>query len=321
MKKIFIAGHKGMVGSAIIRKLSSDKSIKLITRTRGELDLTSQKEVFEFFDSNDIDEVIIAAAKVGGIFANSKYPANFIYENLMIEANIIHASFINRIKKLLFFGSVCSYPKDTQQPIREDSLLTGPLEITNEPYAIAKIAGVKLCESYNNQYGVSHNIDFRAVMPTNLYGYGDNYHRDNSHVIPALIRKFHEAKVNNLEYVDIWGSGNAKREFLFIDDLAEAALYVHNLSKKDYSSITSSNVSHINIGYGDDISIRDLANLISKIIGFNGSLRFDHDKPDGAMLKMSDTSKLKSLGWSPKISLKEGIRLSYEDFRKSLNNL
>ena len=304
-----------MVGSAIARQLQSE-DCQLITKTHSELDLTNQQQVNEFMASEKLDQIYLAAAKVGGIHANNTYPAEFIYQNLMIEANIIHAAFQNGVKRLLFLGSSCIYPKQVSQPMREDALLTDTLEPTNEPYAIAKIAGIKLCESYNRQYGKSHGIDYRSVMPTNLYGPCDNYHPENSHVIPALIRRFHEAKVNNTSSVAIWGTGAPKREFLYVDDMAAASIHVMNLDADTYQAETQPMLSHINVGCGTDIAIRELAETIGKVIGYQGNIEFDSTKPDGTPRKLMDSSRLNKLGWKPKIELEQGLKLAYEDFLK-----
>ena len=332
--KIYIAGHHGMVGSAILRHLLNVNSlsigtqnskieiddvlnfqfsthdIQLILRTHSELDLTDQHDVREFFRAEKPDQVYLAAARVGGIHANNTYPAEFIYRNLMIEANVIDAAYRNGVKKLLFLGSSCIYPKLTAQPMSEDALLTGALEQTNEPYAIAKIAGIKLCESYNRQYGT----DYRSVMPTNLYGTCDNYHPENSHVIPALIRRIHEAKVNNSPKVTIWGSGTPRREFLYVDDMASACVHVMNLDKSVYDAHTEPMLSHINVGCGEDLTIRELADTIAEVVGYEGRLEYDATKPDGTPRKLMDSSKLKSLGWQPTISLREGLTRAYKDF-------
>lgn len=307
MKRIFVAGHRGMVGSAIVRQLRSLGDVNVLTQSRKDLDLKNQQNVAEFFASHDIDEVIIAAAKVGGIHANSTYPADFIYDNLQIQNNIIHHSHLSGIQKLLFLGSTCIYPKHANQPIKEEELLTGSLEPTNEPYAIAKIAGIKMCESYNRQYG----RDYRSVMPTNLYGPGDNFHPKDSHVMPALITRIHKAKVNNLKEVSIWGTGNPRREFLFVEDMAEAALYIHNLDIDKYQSITEASLSHINVGSGKDISIKELAEIICEVIGYHGELTFDLSKPDGTMQKLSSCEKLSHLGWKFNKPLLEGIKETY----------
>jgi GDP-L-fucose synthase len=315
-KYIYVAGHGGMVGSSICNELNAIKDINLITRKSSELDLTNQLEVENFFKTQSISEVYLAAAKVGGIHANNEYPAEFIYRNLQIQSNVIHSSYIAGIKKLVFLGSSCIYPKFAEQPMNEASLLSGKLEPTNEPYAIAKIAGIKLCESYNRQY----NVDYRSVMPTNLYGPGDNYHPENSHVIPALIRKFYEAKINQND-VTIWGSGSQRREFLFVSDMAKAAVHVMNADKEIYDSLTSPMESHINIGTNEDISIKELSNLIAKKIGFNGNISYDLSKPDGPPKKLMNSKKAFELGWQPKISIDEGIQLAYEDFIKNYKQL
>lgn len=312
--KIYVAGHLGMVGGAILRALQSAGATNLVVRTRDELDLTDQAAVRRFFQIERPDQVYLAAAKVGGIHANNSYPAEFIYQNLMIEANIIDAAFRAGVKKLLFLGSSCIYPKLAPQPMQEDALLTGLLEPTNEPYAVAKIAGIKLCESYNRQYGESHGLDYRSVMPTNLYGPGDNYHPENSHVIPALIRRFHEAKLCGAEDVTIWGTGNPRREFLYVDDMALACLHVMNLDQIEYRRHTEPMLSHINVGSGHDITIKDLAFSIGKVVGYRGTIVFDTTKPDGVARKLMDSTRLNVLGWRQKISLEEGLALAYEDF-------
>jgi GDP-L-fucose synthase len=308
--RIFIAGHGGMVGSALVRKLRESGYTNLITRTRAELDLIQQVDVRKFFESERIDQIYLAAAKVGGILANNTYPAEFIYQNLMIEANIIHEAWRAGVKRLLFLGSSCIYPRLAPQPMAESMLLTGVLEATNEPYAIAKIAGIKLCESYNRQYGT----DYRSVMPTNLYGPGDNYHPENSHVIPGLLRRFHEAKQSAAPEVLIWGTGAPMREFLYVDDMAEACLHVMELSSEAYSRNTQPMLSHVNIGTGEDLSIRDLATTISEIVGYQGRISFDTNKPDGAPRKLMDVGRLHSLGWRAKIGLRDGLALAYADF-------
>jgi len=313
--KIYVAGHRGMVGSAIVRNLEAKGFTDIVTRTHAELDLTNQVAVKDFFETEKPDQVYLAAAKVGGIYANNTFPAEFIYDNLMIQSNVIHQAFTSGVKKLLFLGSSCIYPKLASQPMGEDTLLTGKLESTNEPYAIAKIAGIKLCESYNRQYGQSHGIDYRSVMPTNLYGLGDNYHPENSHVIPALIRRFHEAKVNKLPEVLIWGSGTPRREFLYVDDMASASVFVMDLEKAIYDQQTDPMQSHINVGFGSDISITDLANLISRAVGFTGKILFDLSKPDGMPKKLMDSSLLRKLGWNPSIDLIEGLELAYDDLK------
>jgi len=307
-----------MVGSAIVRVLKAEGQTHIVTRAHEALDLTDQAAVRAFFAENQPDQVYLAAAKVGGIHANSTYPAEFIYQNLMIEANVIDAAFRNGVKKLLFLGSSCIYPKLAEQPMREDALLTGQLEPTNEPYAIAKIAGIKLCESYNRQYGESHGIDYRSVMPTNLYGPGDNYHPENSHVTPALIRRFHEAKVNQAPSVTIWGTGKPRREFLYVDDMARASVHVMNLDKTKYAQHTVPMCSHINVGTGMDISIKDLAEVVKTVVGYQGSVVFDPSRPEGSPRKLMDCGLLKRLGWSANVGLEDGIRRAYEDFQQSL---
>jgi len=316
--KIYVAGHRGMVGSAIVSVLQNQGFENIITRTHSDLDLTNQQQVEKFFSQEKPNEVYLAAAKVGGIFANVTYPADFIYQNLMIEANVIHAAFKSGVKKLLFLGSSCIYPKFADQPIREDALLTGLLEPTNEPYAIAKIAGIKLCESYNRQYGKSHGIDYRSVMPTNLYGPGDNYHPKNSHVIPALIRRFHEAKINNEKKVIIWGSGKPKREFIYVDDMALASVHVMSLDIEIYEQNTNEMCSHINVGMGEELSIGELARTIKRVIGYDGEIEFDSSKPDGSPRKLLDNSKLKNLGWTPIVQLEEGLTLTYKSYLHGL---
>lgn len=308
--KIYIAGHRGMVGSAIVRQLKVLGHDNFVTRTHSELDLTNQAAVNNFFEKEKPEQVYLAAAKVGGIHANNTYPAEFIYDNLMVQANVIHAAHQNGVQKLLFLGSSCIYPKSVVQPMAEDALLTGVLEATNEPYAIAKIAGIKLCESYNRQYG----CDYRSVMPTNLYGPGDNYHPENSHVIPALIRRFHEAKVNNAPIVTIWGSGTPKREFLYVDDMAAASVHVMNLDKAIYDQHTKPMLSHINVGYGCDVTIKELAESVGKTVGYQGEITFDLSKPDGTPRKLMDSIRLNSLGWTPKVDLIKGLDLAYNDF-------
>jgi len=314
--KIYVAGHRGMVGSAIVRQLLAQghPAERIVTRTHAELDLTNQAAVNAFFAEEKPDQVYLAAAKVGGIHANNTYPAEFIYQNLMMQANVIDAAFRHGVQKLLFLGSSCIYPKLAPQPMREDALLTGTLEPTNEPYAIAKIAGIKLCESYNRQYGQSHGVDYRSVMPTNLYGPGDNYHPENSHVIPALIRRFHEAKINNAPSVAIWGSGTPKREFLYVDDMAAASVHVMNLDKATYDQHTQPMLSHINVGCGYDITIKQLAEAIGKAVGYQGEITFDPTKPDGAPRKLMDSSRLNALGWQAKVNLQEGLAKAYQDF-------
>lgn len=315
--KIYVAGHRGMVGSAILRKLQADGFNNIVARTHAELDLTNQEAINAFFKEERPDQVYLAAAKVGGIHANHTYPAEFIYENLMVQNNVIHAAWKHNVQKLLFLGSSCIYPKMVEQPMREDALLTAILEPTNEPYAIAKIAGIKLCESYNRQYGV----DYRSVMPTNLYGPGDNYHPENSHVIPALIRRFHEAKVFNKPDVIIWGTGTPRREFLYVDDMATASIYVMNLDKDIYDKYTSPTQSHINVGYGDDITIADLAIAVGEAVGYFGEIKFDTSKPDGTPRKLMDSGRLNSLGWKPHVNLKDGLKKAYVDFMTHADSL
>lgn len=310
MKKIFVAGHRGMVGSAICRRLQQYSDLEVVTRTHQELDLCDQLAVQDFMLTEKPDEVILAAAKVGGIFANNTYPAEFIYLNLQIQNNVIHASHLNDVQKLLFLGSSCIYPREVQQPMKEDALLTGSLEPTNEPYAIAKIAGIKMCESYNRQYG----RQYRSVMPTNLYGTGDNYHPVNSHVIPSLIRRFHEAKLNNVDNVVVWGSGAPMREFLFVDDMADASLFVHNLNQVDYEDNTKPMLSHINVGSGQDVTIKELAKIVQHVVGYRGELVFDRTKPDGTPRKLMDVQLLSNLGWEAKVDLKVGLMNAYKDF-------
>ena len=317
MKRIFVAGHRGMVGSAICRQLQKKADVKIIMRTRHELDLCDQQAVQDFMEAEKPDEVILAAAKVGGIHANHTYPAEFIYQNLQIQNNVIHAAHINNVQKLLFLGSSCIYPREVEQPMREDALLTGILEPTNEPYAIAKIAGIKMCESYSRQYG----RDYRSVMPTNLYGPGDNYHAENSHVVPALIRRFHEAKENNHKEVVVWGSGTPMREFLYVDDMAEASLYVHTLDQDTYLENTEPMLSHINVGTGIDVTIKELAETIMDVVGFAGKLVFDKSKPDGTMRKLMDVSTLRALGYIAPTSLCSGLNLAYADFQKNGSSL
>jgi nucleoside-diphosphate-sugar epimerase len=315
--KIYIAGHRGMVGGAILRKLEARKAagedLALITRTSSELDLRNQQAVADFMQAEKPDVVILAAAKVGGIHANNTYPAEFIYENLMIECNVIHQAFAAGVKRLLQLGSSCIYPKAVPQPMKEDALLTGTLEPTNEPYAIAKIAGIKLCESYNRQYGV----DYRSVMPTNLYGPGDNFHPENSHVLPALIRRFHEAAQNGTEEVVIWGSGKPMREFLHVDDMAEASLFVLDLDRETYEANTQPMLSHINVGTGVDISILDLAKMVAKVTGYQGKISNDPSKPDGTMKKLMDVSRLAEMGWTARVPLEEGVQGTYEWFKQA----
>ena len=306
--KIYIAGHRGLVGSAIVRQLEGRGFTNLLMRTHNELDLTNQAQVKSFFNQENPKYVIIAAAKVGGIHANKKYPADFIYQNMMIEANIINASYESKVERLLFLGSTCIYPKAVEQPMREDALLTGLLEPTNEPYAVAKIAGIKLCESYNRQYGT----DYRSVMPTNLYGINDNFHLENSHVIPALMQRFDQAKVNNDSEIVVWGSGNVMREFLYVDDMAEASLFVLELDKDVYEANTQPMLSHINVGSGKDTTIRELAEIMKETIGYKGKIIFDIAKPEGPARKLIDITKLKKMGWEHNVGLKEGLENTYQ---------
>ena len=315
-KRIFVAGHRGMVGSAIVRKLNQRNNVEIITRTRSELDLLNQQAVNAFFASEHIDEVYLAAAKVGGIHANNTYPADFIYENLIMECNIIHAAHTNNVQHLLFLGSSCIYPKLAQQPMTEAALLTDTLEETNEPYAIAKIAGIKLCESYNRQYG----RNYRSVMPTNLYGENDNFHPDNSHVIPALMRRFHEAKLNNAKEVVVWGTGTPMREFLFVDDMAAASIHVMELDSTIYQANTQPMLSHINVGTGVDCTIREMAETMAKVVGFKGNVIFDSTKPDGTPRKLMDVTRLADLGWQYEISLEQGLTHTYEWFLANQDN-
>ena len=316
-KKIFVAGHNGMVGSAIVRELKNQGYFNIITASHSELDLINQEAVKNFFQKENPDQVYLAAAIAGGIHANNNLPAQFIYENTMIQSNVVHQSWLSGVKKLLFMGSSCIYPKLANQPMAEDALLSGPLELSNEPYAVAKIAGIKLCESYNRQYGESYKIDYRSIMPTNLYGTGDKYHPENSHVIPALIRRFHEAKVQNLPNVVIWGTGKPMREFLYVDDLASASVHIMNIEPSLYIDKVEPQKSHINVGSGIDITIKDLAHTISKIVGFQGYIEFDETKLDGTPRKLMDSSLIRSLGWEPKVDFTEGLKYAYEDFKKN----
>ena len=310
--KIYLAGHNGMVGSAIHRKLREKGFVNIITRSSSELDLSNQQDTHNFLQEEKPDYVVIAAAKVGGIHANDSYPAEFIYQNLMIEANLIHGSYLAKVNKLLFLGSSCVYPKESKQPIKEEYLLSNYLESTNEPYAIAKIAGIKLCESYNRRYGT----DYRSIMPTNLYGPNDNYHSKNSHVIPALIKRFHEAKVKNKPFVEVWGSGKPMREFLHVDDMASASIYIMSLNKKLLEKEISPMLSHINIGTGKDITIKDVTKIIKEVVGFDGEVVFNTKMPDGTKRKLLDVSKIENLGWKHTITLKDGLKETYEWFLK-----
>jgi GDP-L-fucose synthase len=314
--KIYVAGHRGMVGSAIVRQLlaQSQPAERIVTRTHAELDLTNQAAVSAFFAAEKPQQVYLAAAKVGGIHANNIYPAEFIYQNLMMQANVINAAFRNGVQKLLFLGSSCIYPKLADQPMREDALLTGTLEPTNEPYAIAKIAGIKLCESYNRQYGQSHGVDYRSVMPTNLYGPGDNYHPENSHVIPALIRRFHEANISRAPSVTIWGTGTPKREFLYVDDVAAASVHVMNLDRATYEQHTQPMLSHINVGSGQDLTILEVAQAVARTVGYAGQIHTDPTKPDGSPRKLMSSSRLNALGWKAQVQLEDGIKAAYQDF-------
>jgi GDP-L-fucose synthase len=308
--KIYVAGHNGMVGSAIVRKLREKGFMNIITCSSSELDLANQQNVHNFLQEKKPDYVVIAAAKVGGIHANDSYPAEFIYQNLMIEANLIHGAYLAGVNNLLFLGSSCIYPKESLQPIKEEYLLSGQLESTNEPYAVAKIAGIKLCESYNRQYGT----DYRSIMPTNLYGPNDNFHPKNSHVIPALIRKFHEAKVNSKPFVEVWGSGKPMREFLHVDDMADASIHIMDIDKKTLESEVDPMLSHINIGTGTDIIIKDVAQIVKEVVGFDGEIVFNTKMPDGTKRKLLDVSKIENLGWKPVITLKDGLKETYEWF-------
>jgi GDP-L-fucose synthase len=309
--RIYVAGHRGMVGSAIVRALLEQgvDAGQIVTRTHADLDLTQQQAVREFFEQEKPTQVYLAAAKVGGILANNTYPAEFIYQNLMLQANVIHAAHVHGVQKLLFLGSSCIYPRLAPQPMAETALLTGILEPTNEPYAVAKIAGIKLCESYNRQYG----RDYRSVMPTNLYGPGDNYHPENSHVIPALLRRFHEAKLANAPEVVIWGTGTPRREFLYVDDMAAASLFVMNLLPQAYRAQVRPQLSHINVGCGSDVSIAELAQMVAHVVGYPGRLVFDSSKPDGAPRKLMDTGRLNAMGWTAQVDLSQGLQLAYRD--------
>jgi GDP-L-fucose synthase len=313
-QKIYVAGHRGMVGSAIVRNLQALGRTNIITRTHVEMDLTDQEAVKTFFEQERPDQVYLAAAKVGGIHANNTFPAEFIYDNLMVQNNVIHQAFLSGVQKLLFLGSSCIYPKLAPQPMSEDALLTGKLEPTNEPYAVAKIAGIKMCESYNRQYGASHGVDYRSVMPTNLYGPGDNYHPENSHVIPALIRRFHEAKIANTPEVVIWGTGTPRREFLYVDDMAAASVFVMDLDKTIYDQHTQPMQSHINVGFGSDVTINELAHAVAKATGYQGNISFDPSKPDGSPRKWMSSERLNNLGWNAQVGLGDGLAFAYRDF-------
>jgi GDP-L-fucose synthase len=313
-QKVYVAGHRGMAGAAILRELGRRGYDNLITRTHAELDLTDQAQVRAFFQSERPDQVYLAAAKVGGIHANNTFPAEFIYQNLMIEANVIHQAWSAGVRRLLFLGSSCIYPRLAPQPMAEDALLTGVLESTNEPYAIAKIAGIKLCESYNRQYGTEDGTDYRSVMPTNLYGPGDNYHPENSHVLPALLRRAHEAKVSGSPELVIWGTGKPRREFLYIDDMAAACVHVMELDQATYAAQTRPMASHLNVGCGEDLSIAELAALVSEAVGYRGRIVHDTSKPDGTPRKLMNSDRLRALGWRPRVSLVEGLALAYRDF-------
>jgi GDP-L-fucose synthase len=312
--RIYIAGHRGMVGSALIRLLKKNQNIEIITKDKSELNLINQASVEDFFKEENIDQVYIAAARVGGIYANSTFPAEFIYQNIMIQTNIIHSAFLNGVKKLMFLGSSCIYPKNINAPMKEKDLLTGLLEPTNEPYAIAKISGIKMCESYNRQYGKSHNLDYRSIMPTNIYGPGDNFHNETSHVIPALIFRLHKAKVDNSSGANIWGTGNAKREFLFVDDLARATIHIMNIRKEEYNKLTQPMCNHINIGSGEEVTIKKLAEMIKIVVGFKGRINYDTNKLDGNMRKLLDNKIIKSLDWEPKVNLENGLIETYKYF-------
>lgn len=316
-KKVFIAGHEGLVGSSLYRLLKK-KKFTLITKKKNELNLINQEAVQKFFKKEKIDQVYIAAAKVGGIYVNNKYPGEFIYQNIMIQTNIIHSAFTYGVKKILFLGSSCIYPKNANQPIKEEELLTGKLEPTNEPYSIAKIAGIKMCESYNRQYGKSYGIDYRCVMPTNMYGPGDKYDEKASHVIPALIKKFHEATIKKKKTISIWGTGNAKREFLHVEDFAIACFKIMNLNRKIFYKILRPGCSHINVGTGSEVTIKQLALIIKKITGFEGMIEFDKSKPDGMKRKLVDLKHINELGWKSKIDLKSGLEQTYLEFKKKL---
>ena len=319
--KIYVAGHTGMIGSAILRKLRSIGFNNILTQSHDDLDLTNQTQVQEFFEAENPDQIYLCAAKVGGVHANNTLPADFIYDNLMIQSNVIHNAWRTGVNKLIFLGSSCIYPKLPDQIIKENAMLSGQVESTNEPYAIAKIAGIKLCESYNRQYQKTHGTDFRSVIPTSLYGPGDNYHLENSHVIPALIRKIHDAKIDKLPEVEVWGSGSPRREFVYVDDMADAIIHVMNLDLTEYKKHTEDMISHINIGYSDDVSIKDLVNKLVKIIGYEGNINYNLSKPDGVFRKLMDSSLIESLGWKASINLDDGLALTYTDYLKNINIL
>ena len=319
--KIYVAGHRGMIGSAIVRKLESLGCNNILTRVHDELDLINQTQVKNFFETEKPDQVYLCAAKVGGIHANNTFPAEFIYDNLMIESNVIHNAWKVGVNKLLFLGSSCIYPKLPDQIIKENAMLSGQVEATNEPYAIAKIAGIKLCESYNRQYQKSHGTDYRSVIPASLYGPGDNYHSENSHVIPALIRKIHNAKIHQIPEVVVWGSGLPRREFVYVDDMADAIVHVMNLDLAEYKKHTEDMISHINIGFGDDVTIQELVIKLVKIVGYEGKINFDLNKPDGVFRKLMDSSLIESLGWKASVSLEDGLNLTYADYVKNNNVL
>ncbi len=319
--KIYVAGHRGMIGSAIVRKLESLGCNNILTRVHDELDLINQTQVKNFFETEKPDQVYLCAAKVGGIHANNTFPAEFIYDNLMIESNVIHNAWKVGVNKLLFLGSSCIYPKLPDQIIKENAMLSGQVEATNEPYAIAKIAGIKLCESYNRQYQKSHGTDYRSVIPASLYGPGDNYHSENSHVIPALIRKIHNAKIHQIPEVVVWGSGLPRREFVYVDDMADAIIHVMNLDLAEYKKHTEDMISHINIGFGDDVTIQELVIKLVKIVGYEGKINFDLNKPDGVFRKLMDSSLIESLGWKASVSLEDGLNLTYADYVKNKNEL
>lgn len=312
--RIYVAGHRGMVGSSIVRALKAKGNEHIVTKTRDELDLTDQAAVRAFFKAEKPHQVYLAAAKVGGIHANSTYPADFLYQNIMIASNVIDAAFHSGVKKLMFIASSCMYPRLAEQPMREEAIMTGPLEPTNEPYAVAKISALKYCCALNRQYGETHGVDYRCVTPSNLYGPGDNYNPETSHVIASLIRRFHEAKLHNSPTVTIWGSGKAMREFLYVDDMASAGIFVMNINKDVYTQQAPTDIGHVNIGYGSDVSISELAQTISDVVGYEGELIYDRSKPDGAPRKLVDSTRINNLGWAPLISMRHGLELAYQDF-------